>query len=145
MDDVVRIVDPYRRSVLIAAIILITSALVLYTLGVWGERRQGLLRPWHAAAFAAGFTCDASGTYLMSLIATSGTFATTGVATTLTSLMAVTGALALVLMGLHLAWAVVVLWKGSEGAKRVFHRFSLGVWVLWLIPFFTGMAGAMVR
>ena len=54
MDDVVRIVDPYRRSVLIAAIILITSALVLYTLGVWGERRQGLLRPWHAAAFAAG-------------------------------------------------------------------------------------------
>ncbi len=59
--------------------------------------------------------------------------------------MAVTGALALVLMAIHLAWALVVLWKGSETARQVFHRFSLGVWGLWLVPYVTGMASAMIR
>ncbi len=130
---------------LIPAIILISAALVLYTAGVWAERRSGTLRPWHAALFAAGLACDASGTWLMAQIARAGSYETAGLASVLTTLMAVTGALALALMGVHLAWALAVLWKGSEQARRVFHRFSLGVWALWLVPYITGMASAMVR
>lgn len=130
---------------LIAAIVLISAALLLYSSGVWAERRAGDLRPRHAALFAAGLVCDASGTWLMTQIARAGSYETTGVAALLTTLMAVTGALALVLMAVHLAWALVVLWKGSDNARRTFHRFSRVVWALWLVPYFTGMASAMMR
>jgi hypothetical protein len=37
-------VDPLASTV-------ITAALVLYTIGVWSERVQGRLRPWHLAFF----------------------------------------------------------------------------------------------
>lgn len=133
------------EDMLIPAIILISAALVLYTCGVWGERRSGTLRPLHVALFAGGFLCDSAGTFLMSQIAGSGDYATTGVASVLTGLMAVTGGLALILMGIHLAWAIGVLAKGSPAARRTSHRFSVLVWAIWLVPYFTGMASAMIR
>lgn len=133
------------ESMMIAAIVLITAALVLYTAGVWAERRSGVLRPAHVALFAAGLACDASGTFLMSRIAQAGTYETSGAASVLTTLMAVTGGLALVLMAVHLGWAIAVLWRGSPAARGTFHTFSVGVWALWLVPYFTGMASAMIR
>lgn len=141
---------PQRRRlrsvtcILIAAIVLITAALVLYSAGVWAERHAGVLRPGHAALFAAGFVSDAAGTLLMTQIARSDTYETVGAALVLSVVMAVTGAAALVLMGVHLTWAVLLLRKGTDPAKRVFHRFSVAVWGVWLIPYFTGMASAMV-
>ena len=129
---------------LIFAIILITGALALYTAGVWGERRSGTLTPGHVALFAGGFLCDASGTFLMSQIAGAGTYTTPGVASVLTTLMAITGGLALILMGIHLAWAIGVLVKGSAASRATFHRFSVIVWAIWLVPYFTGMASAMM-
>ena len=36
---------------LIAAISVITSALVFYTIGVWGERLQKRLKFWHLGIF----------------------------------------------------------------------------------------------
>lgn len=133
------------ECMLIPAIVLITAALVLYTWGVWAERRQGTLRGWHVALFALGFFADACGTFLMSRIAAEGTYKATGVAAILTQLMAVTGLIALIGMGLHLAWAVWVLLRGSADAKATFHRFSLGVWAVWLVPYVTGAASAMIR
>ena len=32
---------------LVPAIVIITLALALYTIGVWGERIQGILKWWH--------------------------------------------------------------------------------------------------
>ncbi|MDD0857682.1 hypothetical protein NHF46_07890 [Arthrobacter alpinus] len=55
--------------------------------------------------------------------------------------MAVTGAVALLLMVVHLGWAVVVLLRNREVEKRRFHKFSLLVWGIWLIPYFTGAIG----
>lgn len=81
----------------------------------------------------------------MSRIAEAGTYETTGVAAVLSDLMAVTGAAALALMAVHLGWAVLVLVRDNTRAAAVFHRFSLGVWAIWLVPYFTGMASAMVR
>ncbi|MDO5534414.1 MAG: HsmA family protein [Propionibacteriaceae bacterium] len=113
---------------LIAAIVLISAALVLYTAGVWGERRSGELRPRHAVLFAAGLACDASGTWLMALIARSGTYTTQGTSAVLTTVMAITGALALVLMAAHLLWAVLVLWRGSDApaARSTVSRWACG-------------------
>ena len=125
------------------AIVLISLAMAFYTLGVWAERRSGQLHWWHVAAFASGLAADIGGTTVMSMIANSG--GPTGVEQNpaLTQIMAFTGFLALILMALHLAWAVVVMLRDRIDEKRFFHRFSILVWAIWLVPYFTGMAAAM--
>lgn len=127
------------------AIVLISLALVSYTTGVLAERKGGTLRPWHAVAFGIGLLFDAIGTALMSVIARSGaTLGRDALSRGLSTVMAVTGAAALILMAVHLVWAIVVLRRNRAQEKRTFHRFSLGVWLLWLVPYCTGMAAAMV-
>lgn len=56
--------------------------------------------------------------------------------------MAVTGTAALLLMVLHLVWAVIVPVRNREAEEKRFHKFSLVVWAIWLIPYFTGAIGA---
>ena len=115
---------------LLPAIILITLALVFYTIGVWAERAQKVLKGWHAVFFGLGLAADASGTYLMSLIANESRAA--GVEQSiLTQIMAV-----------HLLWAVVVLVRDREAEKHRFHRFSVVVWAIWLVPYLTGAIGS---
>ncbi|WP_072042013.1 HsmA family protein [Nigerium massiliense] len=129
-------------DMLILAIVLITGALVAYTAGVWAEHRAGTLRAGHVALFATGLVLDASGTGVMGVIARSGG-AKAGVAGVLSQVMQVTGAIALVLMAAHLAWAVWTWRRGSARERLRFHRFSTLVWALWLVPYFTGMASSM--
>jgi len=52
---------------------------------------------------------------------------------------------AIVLMLLHASWASLVLIRKDEKAIVNFHKFSVLVWLIWLIPFFTGFALAMPR
>lgn len=127
---------------LLPAIILITSALVFYSIGVWSEHIQRVLKWWHAGFFALGLLCDATGTFLMSRIAASGEVDASGVGAALNAIMAVTGAAALLLMVIHLVWALIVLVRDSEAQKKRFHRFSLLVWGIWLIPYLAGAIGA---
>ncbi len=129
---------------LVAAIVLISLALVFYTTGIFVERRSGTLKWSHAAWFAAGLTLDGTGTYMMTLIAASGGTGQGGLAAVLNQLMAITGALALLLMAVHLIWAITVLIRNRESEKKQFHRFSLGVWLAWLVPYFAGTAAAMI-
>jgi len=130
---------------LISAIVLISGALVAYTAGVLLEHRRGVLRRGHAALFALGLTLDASGTAVMGAIARSGSTngSADGTAALLTSVMAVTGAAALLLMALHLIWATVVLTR-RPSEMATFHRLSLAVWAVWLVPYLTGMLGSML-
>ncbi len=122
---------------IVYAVVLITAALVFYSAGVWGERIQRVLRWWHVGFFVAGLSCDLAGTVAMSRITgfRSGSPA-------LIAVMETSGLVALILMAIHLVWAVVVLLRGSATAKRTFHRFSLLVWGIWLIPYLTGAIGA---
>ncbi len=60
------------------------------------------------------------------------------------TIMAWTGALAVCLMAIHLCWAVIVLIRNRPSEKASFHKFSIIVWVIWLIPYFTGAIGAMI-
>ena len=54
---------------LIAAICVISSALIFYTIGVWGERLQRKLKFWHLIFFLLGLLADTVGTSLMEHIA----------------------------------------------------------------------------
>lgn len=89
---------------LVPAIVIITLALVFYSVGVWGERIQGILKKWQVAFFGLGLTADATGTFLMTQIA--GSRRDDGFnAGGLNTLMAVSGTIALALMAIHLTWA----------------------------------------
>ena len=118
-------------SPVIVSSVLITLALLFYSLGVWAERIIKYLKPWHAAAFWIGFTFDITGTYTMHLIS-KGPF-------DIFEPHTLTGQIALWLMLLHAVWATMVLKKQNETMKHKFHRFSIVVWLIWLIPYFGGM------
>ena len=49
-----------------------------------------------------------------------------------------TGWVALLLMIFHATWASVVLVRKDEKAIANFHKFSIVVWVIWLIPYGSG-------
>ena len=117
------------------SIIAISSALIFYTIGVWSERLAGKLKPWHLLLFWIGLVFDTTGTTLMTRMAGRWEF----------NLHGITGALAIVLMLGHAAWASVVLLTRKEAAIRNFHKFSLFVWLVWLVPFFSGMIAAMAH
>jgi len=118
-------------TLLIISTILITCALAFYTLGVWAERIARYLKPWHVAAFWTGFVFDVSGTWTMHKMA-AGRF-------NILEPHTFTGQLAIWLMLIHAIWATVVIYRGSEKAHRRFHRYSLIVWLIWLVPYFGGM------
>lgn len=121
---------------LILAIVTISLALVFYTVGVWGEKLQKTLKPWHLVIFWAGFVCDTTGTTFMSILSeNSNPF----------HFHAVTGVIAILLMLFHAVWATVVLVRKKEAMMRAFHKFSLIVWIIWLIPYLSGMLVGMGR
>ncbi len=112
-----------------APMIIISLALVFYSIGVWSERFQGMLKTWHLAFFWLGLVCDTWGTGLMVDMAGGLTFDIHGV----------TGVIAIVLMLIHAIWATLVLIKRDENAINNFHKFSLIVWLIWLIPYLSPM------
>jgi len=116
---------------LIISTILITLALIFYSLGVWSERILKHLNPWHVVFFWVGFAFDISGTWAMHQMA-NGPF-------DLSEPHTLTGQIALWLMLLHAVWATWVIIKGSENVRKEFHRFIIIVWIIWLVPYFGGM------
>ncbi|MCI8563648.1 MAG: TIGR03987 family protein [Lachnospiraceae bacterium] len=122
---------------IILAIISITLALVFYTIGVWSEHRSKHLKKIHLIFFWLGLCMDTTGTILMGRIAKqpmlSGKLSAHGV----------TGAFAIILMIVHAIWATVVLVKDNQDAAKNFHRFSIAVWVIWLVPYVLGMIMGM--
>ena len=121
----------YDDEFLLAAIVIISMALIFYSVGVWSERIQGRLKGWHVTAFGLGLVCDFVGTAFMAeLVRLTGQD---------NRLHAVVGSIAVFLMAIHALWAFWTFRKGSARAKRNFSRFSVIVWWVWLIPYFIGV------
>lgn len=118
------------NGITLAASILITLALVFYSLGVWAEHLARYLKGWHVAAFWTGFFFDTSGTLAMELIQPGFDWA---------SSHTITGQIALWLMLFHAIWATRVVKKEREETRQRFHRLSLVVWGIWLVPYIGGM------
>lgn len=119
------------------AIVTITLALVFYTIGVWSEHRSRRLKKIHLIFFWLGLCMDTTGTLLM------GRIADRSMLSGKLSLHSVTGALAIILMIVHAVWATVVLVRGSEESAKNFHKLSIAVWAVWLIPYILGMVMGM--
>ena len=129
-------------KILIFATITISLALVFYTIGVWSERRAGTLKKWHLGAFWLGLICDTTGTLTMAVIASS---KAVNISMFSASLHGLTGVLAIVLMIFHAVWATIVLIKNDDATKQKFHKFSVTVWSIWLVPYFIGMIIGMTQ
>ncbi len=123
-------------SVLVVSSALITLALVFYTLGVWAERVRRYLLPWHLWAFWFGLAFDVSGTWAMGLMSEGFDWL---------DFHTLTGQAAIWLMLAHTVWATWVVRRGSERACAGFHRFSLFVWLVWLVPYLGGMFAGMAQ
>ena len=108
---------------------IISMALICYSIGVWSERFSARLKLWHLFFFWLGIIFDTWGTGLM--------FARAGGLTY--DIHGLTGMLAIVLMLIHAVWATVVLLRRDENLIARFHRFSVTVWVIWLIPYLSPM------
>jgi uncharacterized repeat protein (TIGR03987 family) len=96
--------------------ILITLALVFYTIGVWAERLAGRLKPWHLMFFWGALIFDTAGTGMMMDSAGGLSFDIHGV----------TGALAILLMVIHALWATDVLLRKNGQAILNYRRFRVG-------------------
>ncbi len=108
---------------------VISLALIFYTIGVWSERLQGKLKAWHLIFFFLGLVCDTIGTGLMFELVGGMSWDVHGI----------TGLIAIILMFVHALWATVVLARKDERWIKDFHKFSVIVWLVWLIPYFSPM------
>jgi uncharacterized repeat protein (TIGR03987 family) len=111
------------------AIITITLALLWYSVAVWAEKISSRLKFWHVIFFWIGFISDATGTVAMTLIRKGFLFDIHGIS----------GPIALLLMLFHAVWATIVISGKDEERIRNFHKFSMFVWMVWLIPYMTGI------
>ena len=116
---------------LTSSITLISLALVFYSLGVWAERISRYLKFWHVIAFWTGFIFDVSGTWAMHIIAKN--------PFDLTNPHTLTGQIALWLMLAHALWATIVVKRGNEKELINFNKYSVIVWLFWLVPYFSGL------
>jgi len=117
-----------------AAVVVINLALLFYSIGVWSERIQGRLKTWHTVFFWFGLVCDTWGTGMMFDFVGGMSYDIHGVS----------GVLAIALMFIHAIWATVVLWKADEKMIVNFHKFSVFVWLIWLVPYFSPMVVRML-
>ena len=124
------------RELIVPATIM-SLAFVFYTTGVWAERFQHDLRGWHVVLFWTGLACDGYATSLMRALTIAGK--EPGFVHT------VTGVAAFGLMLVHAIWATWVLFRGSPEARAGFHRYSIVVWLVWLVPYFGGMIAGMTH
>ncbi|HUS89298.1 MAG TPA: HsmA family protein, partial [Desulfosporosinus sp.] len=119
----------------LVGLVFINLALIIYTIGVWSERFQGRLKWWHVGMFYTGLVCDSIGTGAMGLMVGGLQF----------NFLGITGLAAILIMLLHAGWATIVLINKNEVLIVRFHKFSLVVWVIWLIPMISGAVFGATR
>ncbi|WP_129408626.1 HsmA family protein [Marinitoga lauensis] len=113
---------------LIIAVVSIVLAFIFYTWGVWGEKIKKILNKKFLSLFWIGLFFDTTGTSFMAMISKNPQ-----------PFHKITGMAAIILMLIHALWGTTVYLKKDEKWLKNFHKFSFFVWLVWLIPFLSGM------
>ena len=119
---------------LVFSIILMTLALIIYTISILNEFRQKTLLPWHAIMFCIGFTFDAVSTFIMYKL---------GGSKLNFGLHAILGYTALFLMLLNAIGSVIILKKDNKNLIINFYKFSIFAWIIWIISYILGIVNHM--
>ncbi len=109
-------------------VILFTVALVFYSISVWAGWFSKRLKLWHIYVFLIGLFTDFLATLLTYL-------AIGGIVITLHSVL---GFISIILMFIHVVWAVIIFRAGNENLITNFHKISLFVWGIWMISYISG-------
>lgn len=114
--------------------ICVSIALCFYTFAVWKEffNKTGSIPSSSVYAFAVGFTLDLGGTTYMSILAHNH-------CEHMLTLHGAVGFLALAVMGIHFLWAVGATLRPGQRVARLFHRYSVYAWLIWLLAFSLGL------
>jgi uncharacterized repeat protein (TIGR03987 family) len=115
---------------LIYAIVFISIACLIYTIGVLVEKIQKKLKLWHVCVFWGGLIFDTLGTGAMGKIA-GGVFQF--------NFHGITGMIGILLMMFNAIWATIAIVKDDENMKLKFNKFSIVVWIIWMIPMVSGI------
>ena len=119
---------------LLFSIILMTLALIIYTISILNEFRGKTLLPWHAIMFCIGFIFDATSTIIMYNL---------GGSKISFGLHAILGYTALFLMLLNAIGSVIILKKNHKNLTINFYKFSIFAWIIWIASYILGIVNHM--
>ncbi|MCF6343060.1 MAG: TIGR03987 family protein [Devosiaceae bacterium] len=115
-------------TLLFYGVVLFTVALVFYSISVWAGWFSKRLKLWHIYVFLIGLFTDFLATLLTYLDIG-------GIVITLHSVL---GFISIILMFIHVVWAVIIFRSGNENLITNFHKISLFVWGIWMISYISG-------
>jgi uncharacterized repeat protein (TIGR03987 family) len=112
------------------AVMLMIVALVFYTVSVWAERFIGL-KGTIVCMFVTGFTVDATGICMMATHVKINASAVEHVHVCI-------GIVAAVIIALHATWALAVYFRQNKSWEKLFRRYSVYAWGIWLLSLISG-------
>lgn len=119
-------------SELIFALGAMILSLVFYTLGVIGERKSKSINKVNIILFWLGFICISIGIYFISGIVQS-SIESTDIATSM--LQSLVSMISVFIMLFHCVWGSWALIRNNESQQKIFHKYSLIIWIVWLVPY----------
>ncbi len=122
-------------TLMIYGIALFTLALVFYSTSVWAGWFSKRLKVWHIYVFLIGLIADYVATVL--------TYLSLGVITT--TLHSILGFISIVLMSVHVVWAMLIMLRKNEKAMNSFHRVSVAVWSVWMLSYLSGFVSGIAK
>ena len=122
-------------TLLLYGIYLFTIALLFYSVSVWAGWFSKRLKLWHIYVFLIGLVTDVLATVL-TYIGLGGIVITTH---------SVVGFISIILMFIHVTWAIIVFRSKNEHSITSFHRLSLVIWSIWLLSYLSGAYSGMVK
>jgi len=114
-------------SEMLISLIFIAFAFIFYTIVISCDFITKALARWMIILFITGFVCDLAGTGIMY-------FRTEGL---LSDFHGICGAVALFVMFLHLIWALKTF-NNKEKYQKLFSKFSVLAWFLWVVALVSG-------
>ena len=116
---------------LVFSVILMTLALIIYTIPILNEFKGKILMPWHAIMFCIGFCFDVSSTIIMYKL---------GGSKINFGLHYIFGDIALFLMLINAIGSIIILNKKHKSLLTQFYKFSFFAWIIWVISYILGAA-----
>lgn len=114
---------------LIFSIILMSLALIIYTISILNEFTRKTLLPWHTFMFCIGFCFDVASTIIMYKLG--GSMINVGAHSIL-------GGIALLLMLINAIGSIVLLNKKHTNLLIHFYKFSFFAWIFWVPSYILG-------
>lgn len=116
---------------LVFSIILISLALIIYTISILDEFLRKKLLPRHAIMFCIGFGFDMGSTIIMYRL--SGSKIKIG-------FHYILGDIALLLMLINAICSIIILNRKHKKLIINFYKFSFFAWIIWIISYILGVA-----